>query len=182
MSARCQSPVAFETLVAYWAKDLAPPESDRLEEHTMGCASCTASSARVAAISEAVAALIPPILSREALAKLRVRGVRIVENPVRPGERREAVFQPDVDVLLHRLGGLDLSGATRVGVTVEVEETGDVLLEAGDAPFDHEAGEVLIACQRHFGAFPPNIVFRVRSHDASNRESVAAYMVPHRFV
>jgi len=182
MSARCQSPIAFETLVAYWAGDLASVESDRVEEHVMGCALCTAASARVAAIAEAVRAQIPPVVSREAVNKLRARGIRIVENPMRPGERKQAVFLANIDVLLHQLGGLDLSSATRVGVTVSVEETGAVIFQTDDAPFDREAGEVLIACQRHFRAFPPNIVIGVRSRDDSGNESLAVYTIPHVFV
>jgi hypothetical protein len=178
---RCQSPIAFDSLIAYWAGDLDPSESDALEAHVMGCPSCSAASARVAAIAVAVRAQIPPIVSREIVAKLRERGLRITDNPVRPGERKEVAFEANVDVLLHRLGGLDLSRATRVGVTVSVEETGDVLFQTDDAPFDREAGEVLIACQKHFSAFPPNIQFHVRSHDASGQERVTAYTVPHVF-
>jgi hypothetical protein len=41
------------------------------------------------------------------------------------GERKEAIFPPDADLLIHRLGGLDLSRVTRVGLTVKVEETGE---------------------------------------------------------
>ncbi len=182
MNARCPSPLAFETLVAYWAGDLEPLESDRVEEHSMGCGPCTEASARVAAMAQAVRAQIPPILSRDALANLRARGVRILDNPMQPGERKQAVFPPSVDVLLHRLGGLDLSSATRVAVTVSVEETSEVIFQSDDAPFDREAGEVLIACQRHFRSYPPNIVIGVRSHDGSGREMLASYIIPHVFV
>jgi hypothetical protein len=177
----CQSPIAFETFVAYWAGDLASHESDAVEEHVMGCASCAEASARVAAVTEAIRAQIPPMLSPEDLAKLRERGVRVVDNPVRPGERNPVAFPPGVDVLLHRLGGLALSRATRVGVTVGVERTGDVIFQNDDAPFDREAGEVLIACQKHFSAFPPDIVFSVRVRDETGHESVSVYTVPHEF-
>jgi hypothetical protein len=182
MSALCQSPIAFETLVAYWAGDLASVESESVEGHVMGCASCTATSARVAAIAEAIRAQIPPVVSGEVVAKLRARGLRVVDNPVKPGERRKVAFSADIDVLLHRLGGLDLSRAARVGVTVKVEETGDILFQTDDAPFDRQTSEVLIACQKHFSAFPPNIVFEIRSSDSSHNETVAMYTVPHVFV
>jgi hypothetical protein len=181
MNPECASPISFETLVAYWAGDLPPVESDAVEAHVMNCAPCTAASARVAAVAEAVRAQIPPIVSREHVAKLRARGLRIVDNPVRLGERKVAVFAPDIDIMIHRLGGLDLSRATRVGVAVKVEETGDVIFQMDDAPFDREAGEVLIACQRHFRAFPPNVVFEVRSYDAARGEALAVYAVPHAF-
>ena len=97
------------------------------------------------------------------------------------GERKEAIFPPDADLLIHRLGGLDLSRVTRVGLTVKVEETGETIFQTDDVPFDREAGDVLIACQRHFSAYPPNLVFEVRSHDTSYRETLAVYAVPHVF-
>jgi hypothetical protein len=178
----CPSPIAFETLVAYWSGDLSSIESDGVEEHAMGCASCAAASARVAAVGSAIRAQIPPVLSRETVAILRERGLRIVDNPVRPGDRKLAIFSPQIDVLLHRLGGLDLSGATQVGLTVKVEETGDVIFQNADVPFDRQSGEVLIACQRHFSVYPPNIVFEVRSLDPSHHETITVYAVPHEYV
>jgi|SRR5689334_10704987 len=181
MSPPCASPIAFDTLVAYWAGDLAPAESEAVEEHAMGCASCAATSARVAAIAEAVRAQIPPAVSEEHVAHLRARGLRVVDNPVEPGERKSAAFGPGVDVMIHRLRGLDLTHAAQVDVTVKVEETNDVIFQSYDVPFDRKNGEVLIACQRHFSVFPPNIVFEVRARDASRRETCTTYTVPHQF-
>jgi hypothetical protein len=180
-SARCASAIAFLTLVAYWAGDLPPADSDSIEVHLMGCASCTATSARVAAVVQAIRAQIPPIVTRDDVTKLRARGLRVVDNAVQSGERKLATFPTDADLLIHHLGGLDLEHATRVAVTVKVEETGEIIFLTDDAPFDPEAGEVLIACQRHFSAYPPNLVFEVRRHDASHRETLAVYLVPHVF-
>ena len=181
MSPRCASPIAFEILVAYWAGDLAPLEAETVEQHAMGCATCTGESARIAAITQAIAGQIPPMIASETVAKLRARGVRIVDNPVRPGERKTTLFPDDADVLLHRLGELDLLGASSVSVTVKVEETGDILFHTDNAPFDRAAGEVLVACQKHFRAFPPNIVFEVLRRDALQNETIAVYTVPHVF-
>ena len=181
MSARCESPVAFETLVAYWSGDLTPAESDSVDEHVMSCASCTAASARVSAIAEAVRAQIPNVLSRDLLGQLRSRGLNVVDNPVKPGERKLAVFSHGIDILLHRLGGLDLARAERVDVTVKVEETGEIIFHTTNAPFDREAGEILIACQRHFDVFPPNVVFEVVSRDPSQQETRTVYTVPHAY-
>jgi hypothetical protein len=100
---------------------------------------------------------------------------------VAPGTRREAIFQPGVDILIHRLYGLDLARAERVQLSVRVESTGDVLFEEHFAPFDRERGEVLVACQRHFSSLPPDIAFDVRAHDPSGRVSLTTFTVPHRF-
>lgn len=181
MSSACLDPISWEVLVDYWADGLAPDEVDQVDEHLMGCGTCSASSARIGAIAQAVRALIPPIVSREQLEVLRARGLRIAENPFSPGQRKQAVFASETDLLVHRLGGLDLARADNVRVIVRVEETGEVLADDPNAPFDRDAGEVIIACQRHYAAYPRNIVFEVRARGPSGSEQVAAYAIPHVF-
>lgn len=183
MSAACATPLAWEELVAYWASDLEPAQLDRIDEHLMGCGVCSAESARVSAITETVRRkLIRPFVDHAHLAALRARGVRVTENPILPGERTPVVFaMRTTDILMHRLGGLDLSGAKRVSVQISIEETGHVALLEPEVPFDRDSGEVLIACQHHFAAFPPNIVAEVRVHDASGAEQIARYRIPHLF-
>jgi hypothetical protein len=176
----CSSPISWEDLVAYWAGDLAPAEANRLDEHLMSCGACSAESARVSAIVEALRTVIPPVVTRAALGNLRARGLRIAENTFTPGERKSAVFPPGIDLLIHRLAGLDLANAQRVRVTVRVESTGEVLIEVPNAPFDvHE--DILIACQRHFATMPPDTVFEVRAIEASGAERTAVYTIPHVF-
>jgi hypothetical protein len=181
MSPACASPITWETLVGYWAGDLGEAEVDSLEEHLLGCASCTAASGRVAAVTEAVRSLISPVIDRAGLARLRARGLHIVENPVAPGERKECVFPVGVDILLHRLGGLALQDGTVLGLRVLAESTRDVLFEFPDVPFDAGSGEVLVACQRHFAALPHDVLFEVSARDASGREKRVHYSVPHRY-
>lgn len=59
-------------------------------------------------------ATIPPVISAGQLAALRARGLRIGENVVQPGQRTPLTFRADLDVLAHRLRGLDLSQADHV--------------------------------------------------------------------
>jgi hypothetical protein len=176
----CSSPVTWEDLVAYWARDLAAADVDRIDEHLMGCGLCLAESARVFAVVEAVRVFVPPVVTRATLETLRERGLRIEENMFAPGERRPVVFGRGIDLLIHRLSGLDLSDVRRVRVTVRVESTGDVLHEEPDAPFDAHEG-VLIACQRHYATLPPDTVFEVRALEPSGAERTAVYTIPHVF-
>jgi anti-sigma factor RsiW len=181
MSGPCAHPVAFDVLIAYWAGELPQDETDAVDEHVMGCETCARASEQVAFITEGIRAAISPIITARELAALRARGLRIEENVVRPGQRTPLVFRANLDILVHRLAGLDLSGAERVQVTVRVEETGEVILENPAAPFDAAAGEVLIACQRHFSAFPPNIVFEVAAIATDGATTSATYTIPHLF-
>ncbi len=181
MSAPCPTRLSFETLVAYWAGDLPQTETDAVDAHLMGCASCARASERIAHITEGIRAVISPFISARELDALRARGLRVEENPVRPGERAPVLFRRDVDLLIHRLGELDLSRAERVQVRVLSEGTGDLMMESPAVPFDAAAGEVLIACQRHFSELPPDVVFEVSVIEAGIATSSASYIIPHVF-
>ncbi|HTA88690.1 MAG TPA: hypothetical protein VK745_03920 [Polyangiaceae bacterium] len=163
----------------YWANDLALAQAEGIEEHLMGCESCSAESARVSAVAEGVRGLIPPVVSRAALGQLRARGVRIAENTFAPGHQ-PVVFPRGVDLLVHRLAGFDLSKAERVRVAVRIESTGALLVEDPNAPFDAQDG-VLIACQKHFAELPPDVLFEVTAIEATGAERTARYSIPHAF-
>jgi hypothetical protein len=174
-------PVSFEELVGYWAGDLPPEVEAAVDEHLMGCAGCTRESARVAAMTETLRNLIPPLISRQRADALAKKGLRVLENPMQPNERREVVFPGDVDILLHRLGGMDLGDAVRVSFILRDERTGRVMVRQEEAPFERESGEVLVACQAHYAALPPDTVAEVRAHDAAGVETLTSYTILHRF-
>lgn len=174
----CAAPVAFETLVAYWAGDLDRLAAEAVEEHLFDCAACTASAERVASVTERIRGTLPPVVTRAVVDSLRARGHRIDDNVVTPGSRSRVVFDKQ-DFIIHHLSGLALHDVESVGVTVRVVETGVVLLAVPNAPFERETGEVLIACQRHFAAFPPNVRFVVESIPKSGPPRLAEYVVEH---
>jgi hypothetical protein len=180
MIATCGA-ITPEELVGYWASDLPAGDVDRLDGHLMGCATCSAASARIAAVAGAMRSIIPPFLDHATLDSLRTRGHRIRENPLRPDVRRPVVFEATTDLLIHKLAGLDLRNAASVGVVLSVEETGDVLIDEPHVPFDRDSGEVLIACQRHFAALPPNIVAKVSVRDSTGAERQERFPIPHLF-
>ncbi len=181
MTAPCTSRLSWETLVDYWAGDLEAAQLDTIDAHLMGCAECSADSARIAAITEAVRGMLPVLLTTDMLAKLRAKGVRVLENPMTPGERQDFVFPAAVDVVIHRLGGLELTHATTVRFTLHAESSGQLLAKVDDAPFDREAGVVLLACQQHFASFPPDTVAEVHTRDASGAERMQRYTILHHF-
>lgn len=181
MSAACASPIGWDRLVDYWAGDLPAADEDLVEEHLFACPTCSAMSAAVASVTEALRAELAPLLAPEALARLRASSMRIAENRMLPGERKEVPFPADIDLLVHCLGGLDLSRATRVGFRLRLEQSDAVVLDVDDAPFDRDGGAVLLACQHHFDVFPPDTIAEVRAVDDAGRETVASYAILHRF-
>lgn len=180
MTMTCTSRVAWAELVDYWAGDLPADRQDAIDEHLMGCATCSAESARIAAVTETLRELLPPILSEEMAAALRLRGLRVLENPMQPGERRSVVFPRDVDVLLHRLR-LPLDTAASVNFRMLHEASGRVIGQADDVPFDRTTGSVLVACQQHYAAFPPDTVAELRVRSTSGAETIERFTILHVF-
>ena len=174
----CSSPIPWEDLVAYWADDLAPPDVERIDLHLLGCAACSVESGRICELASALRTFLPPVVTRATIDRLRARGARVEENVFAPGLGKTVVFGPGLDVLIHRLCGLDLSNARRVHVIVRAASAG-VLAEDPDVPFTPDG--ILVACQRHYGVLPADTVFEVRAVDASGAEQVATYSIPHVF-
>lgn len=176
----CATPVPFDALVAYWAGDLDATRSDEIEAHVFGCATCTALSERIAGVTETMRSLEPPLISSARLAELRATGRRIDDNFVAPGERKRVVFATQ-HMIVHRLGGLELDGVDRVDVVVRDDATNRIIAELPEAPFDPETAEVLVACQRHFIVFPPNIAFELSTFGGGSPKQTTRYVVEHEW-
>ena len=176
----CATPIAFDSLVAYWAGDLDAAESDALEAHVFGCATCTALSERIAAVTEKIRVLEPATITSARLAELRAQGRRIQDNFVAPGERNRVVFS-EQEFIVHHLGGLELEGVERVGMVVRSEASKQIIIEYPSVPFDTKTGEILIACQRHFAVFPPDIDFEVTTFAQGAPKKVTRYVVDHEW-
>lgn len=177
----CASPLSLETLVAYWAGELDATQTDEVDAHVFSCATCTKASERIAAISETLRSVESYMLEPARLAELRAEGRRIDDNLCAPGSRTRVVFGPQ-EMIIHHLGGLEVDDVDRVSVVVRVEETGDLIAEVPQAPFDAAKGEVLVACQRHFVAFPPNVDFEVTTFSRGEKKKVTRYVVEHEWV
>ena len=80
------------------------------------------------------------------------------------------------------LSGRDLADVDRVSVAVKIDETFDLVAEVPSAAFVEKTGEVLIACQRHFAAFPSNVLFEVTTHRGNEATKTTTYVVEHTFV
>ncbi len=177
----CTSPVGWEALVEYWAGDLPAADEAALEEHVMGCAACSAESARVAAITESFRAMIPPVLTRAMVDALRAKGRDVRESSYAPEERRATHLPRDFDLFIFHLTGIDLTRAASVELRLLDETSGAPLLVNPSVPFDADAGEVLLCCQPHFARLPPDMIAEVHVHDGQGSEHVSRYTILHRF-
>ena len=158
----CAAPLTWETLVDWWAGDLDEAAGSSVEEHLLGCDVCAAVANRVAATAEALRTMIPPVVAPERLAGLFRSGVKIMENPIAPGQTSDFHFPRNADLAVHVLGGLSFRPGERVEVTLRSLTTGNVLGHAEDAPFDAQRGAVYLACQRDYAQLDHDLVAEVR--------------------
>jgi hypothetical protein len=177
----CARPTSSATLLAWWAGDLAAAEADAVEEHLFGCDDCARASDPLARLVGGLVELVPPVVSRAHVRRLVERGMRIHETPVEADATARAVFAPELDFLVHVLRG-DLARAERVDVDI-TKPDGTTTLALKGVPFDGRAGEVLIACQRHYGTlFPYDPIFRVYAIEGDARRRVGDYRVYHEWI
>ena len=183
MTRICATPTPYETLVALWTGELPPEEAEALEAHLFSCDSCAAASERLGQVVVGMREMIPPVLSHRRRDLLSAGGARIRETPVLAGRDADAHFTKDVDLLVHVLKG-DLAGVDRVDLEVMDEHKRTTYLQFQHVPFDPTAGEVLIACQRHFEHMfspPGDPVFRVTAYQKGARRLVGDYFVRHHW-
>ena len=173
----CASPLSWETLVDWWAGDLDEAAGSSVEEHVLGCEVCSAVASRVAATAEALRTMVPPVVGPERLAGLARAGVRILENPIAPGQTSDFHFPRNTDLAVHVLGGLLLRSGARVEVTLRSLSTGNVLGHVEDAPFDAQRGADNLACQRDYAQLDHDLVAEVRV----GKGPAAQYTILHHF-
>ena len=177
----CAKPTPFDTIVALWAGDLTAEETAAVEGHLFACDECAATSDRLGKLVVGLRAGIPPVISHAHRDRLVDSGKRIRVTPVEPGIQAHAHFTKDVDLLVHVLKG-DLSRADRVDVELVTPE-GITRHTFELVPFDARAGEVLIACQRHYEHIFPggDPLFRVLAVEQGRRRTVGEYLVVHHW-
>ena len=147
MSAPCTTPVADETLLAWWAGELAAPEQDQLEEHLLSCDECAGRGEALAAVAESVRGLVrtgelPTVLLPAAVERLRQEGRQVREYRVHPGGGVQCTVSPEDDVVLARLEA-DLGGVSQLDLVIRIDDGPEQRI--ADLPFDPEGGELVFA-------------------------------------
>jgi hypothetical protein len=168
--------VPYETLVALFTGELSGAEVAAAEDHVFTCDRCAEAHVRLARLVDGLRETIPPVISHAQRDRLARAGKRLRVTHVQAGKDAFARFDDSVDMLVHVLHG-DLSRAERVDV--EIVSSGAPLVVFEHVPFDPAAGEVLIACQKHYAMYPRDTGFRVHAVEGGVRRQVGEYFVEH---
>lgn len=168
------------SLADYWSGDLAEADEHTLEEHLFDCDACTASSAAVADLVDALRARLPASLTDRAIARLDRQGVRMRHTPIRAGERVTVTFDRDLDLLVHHLRHDALAGVERIDCEVANAADGAQLMVVPDVVFEPLSGEVNMVCLRHYvEIFPPDAALRLVAVEPDGRRLLGEYVVEH---
>ena len=147
MMPSCHTPIPDETLLDYWARDLADGnETDQVEEHLFACGECSARLDDMASLGAGLATLarqgrVTGIVSRTLLNRMQRDGVHVRLYSVVSGETVPCAVFP-TDDLVGAAMRADFSAAD--AVTLSVMGPGDSPIgEVDDVPVSKLDSELL---------------------------------------
>jgi len=147
MSGRCPEPLELAVVADYWFGELPEPDRDRVEEHLLDCAACSARLRDLVAMEDGVRRLAHQgafhvVVSPSFLETASRRGLRVREYHVPPGGRVARTVTAEDDLMVARLQG-DFSGVSRLDLVAQVEDQPEQRIE--DLPVAPSSQEVILA-------------------------------------
>jgi hypothetical protein len=162
---RCENPIDFETLVAYWLGEVPESREAMLEEHLFGCADCTQRLKGLAALAAGVRAAVKDgkvsmAVSGPFVEAMKQAGLRLREYRLEPGGSVNCTIGSDDAAVVSRLRA-PLAGVKRLDV-VRMRGSGEPEERLADVPFDAETGEVLVIPSSAWLKTMPAFTMRMR--------------------
>ncbi len=167
MTTTCSTPIAFDTLLAYWLDELADRQGFDVEEHFLGCEECATRLQVLADLGDEVRFLartggVPAIVSESFVSRLAADGVRLREYSVPRNGSVQCTIAPDDDLVVARLEGpfdgaaqLDL---VQVGGDGMSEDEGPARLR--DVPYDPATRSIVVASRTELVRGLPSTTIR----------------------
>ncbi len=181
----CRSPLAWETLTAYWLGELDPAEAEHAEEHYLGCAECSRRLEQLAALAHGVRAQartsgVDMIINDEFVRRLKQDGLRVREYHLPRNGSVNCTVAPEDDFVVARLDA-PLAGVQRVDM-LTLDSTGHIAARQQDVPFTADNGSVVFAAGIDKLRALPASTFRVRllAVDKDGDRTLGDYTFNHR--
>ncbi len=183
MSAPCDRPLDLVVLLDYWLDGEEGPAVDVIEEHLLGCASCSRELQKLAALGEGVRRLAQKgtfemVVTPSFLAQATAQGLRTREYPVAPGGGVSCTVTPEDDFLVARLTG-NFEGLTRLDVIALQEGAPDRRIE--DVPIPSAGTELILAQAMPYVRTLAQVRLRLRllGQDPQGERFVGEYTFDH---
>ena len=134
----CARPIDPAVLADYWLAELPPSEESALEEHLMGCESCSRELEQIVALAAGIRRLarqgaLEMVLTQEFLDRMAREGLRIREYAPPPGGSVQCTVTSHDDFLISRLAA-DLRGIERLDLVL-CDAAGTEWQRFADIPF-----------------------------------------------
>ena len=144
----CPSPLTWDTLLAYWLGELGPERSDQIEEHYLGCASCSQRLEQLASLADGVrtvvrASGVDMVINDQIVRQLRQDGLRVRQYRVPRNGSVNCTVAPEDDFVVACLEA-PLAGARRVDL-LTLDRHGNTEIRYQDIPFIAECGDVVLS-------------------------------------
>jgi hypothetical protein len=180
----CQSPLEWESLIAYWLGELDADSEARTEEHYLGCAQCSRRLEKLVALAEGMRALaqsssVNMVIDEAFVHRLTERGLHVREYRVPLNGSVNCTVTPADDYVVARLEA-PLAGVTRLDmVHLYPGDMGQVRYE--DIPFVVESGSVVFSTSIDILRKLPAIKLRVQllAIDNHGERTVGEYTFNH---
>lgn len=180
----CQSPLSWETLIAYWLGELDPAGEARAEEHYLGCAQCSDRLEQLAALAHGVRAMarqsgVAMFVNDQFVRRLRKDGLRVREYHVPRNGSVNCTVAPEDDFVVGRMEA-PLEGVQRVDM-VTLDSNGDIEMRQQDVPFIAESGGVVFAPSIEMlrGLSVATLRLRLLAVDADGERTLGDYTFNH---
>lgn len=161
----CQSPLDWDTLLAYWLGELDSDREARTEEHYLGCAECSRRLELLTTLAQEVRALtrtsgVSAVLDDQFLRRLTEHGVRVREYRVPRNGSVNCTVTPEDDFVVGRLEA-PLADVTRLDM-LYLDSEGKPVTRHEDIPFIPESGAVVFSTRIDALRALPATTLRVR--------------------
>jgi hypothetical protein len=180
----CQSPLEWQTLLAYWLGELDPDSEARTEEHYLGCAACSRRLDELTALAQGVRALVrasgvDAVVNEQFVRNLAERGLQVREYRVQQNGSVNCTVTPEDDFVVARLEA-PLAGVTRLDL-VDIGIDGKSEMRHEDIPFVAESGSVVISTRiEALRALPASTVrMRLLAVDNNGDRIIGEYTFNH---
>lgn len=144
----CRSPLAWDTLIAYWLGELDTADEAQVEEHYLGCGECSWRLEQLAALAGGVRTLartsgVTMIINDEFVRRLTADNLPVREYRVPRNGSVDCTVGPEDVFVVGRLEA-PLVGVQRVDM-LTLDDAGNTARRQQDIPFAADGGGVVFA-------------------------------------
>ena len=180
----CQSPLEWDSLLAYWLGEQDADSEAHTEEHYLGCARCSRRLEKLAALAQGVRTLaqasgVSAVIDEPFVRRLTERGLRVREYRVPLNGSVNCTVTPEDDFVVARLEA-PLDGVTRLDM-VDVYSGGTSEIRHEDIPFIAESGSVVFSTRIAALRALPVTTMRIRllAVDNNGERTIGEYTFNH---